>query len=504
MLMPALIPKELSAYSDANTDLELFQRLEKRPNELVHFFEIAAEDETWSEEHLSFMHLAIEWLTMRFRQEKLALTLASRVARSFQAHFSILRHSLVRDMTLSCLDGHVEGNSLFLSVNSEFFHDLIRLQYNEEERLFLDLSKISSEFIRNVEEFSVSGTVVGIWKQEPENLLNLLEYATTFRMSGLVALCEETYKRYINRENVLKILRRALNKSWINLRESCFLFLNQQRLGLKFEQIENTSFSDEERGINNLAIEFLEFSENALDIFRQLKELITHLVFSGDLTENSIFSQVVRECSRLKSVNISRTREFSERLYDLPSDLEELDLSKCPWLTNENLRKIIDICPHLSKIALSSNVQLTYQGWGELRKLSQLQGLNLSRCQQMHDEDMLILLRASPQLTQLNLEECTGLGERAFFEIARGLPQLAVFNAARTYIGDASLIEIASRCNHLRILNVTRCKGISDRGILQAIKLATSLQLLDVTGCHLSSATFSTIQKMRPKLIVKH
>ena len=221
-------------------------------------------------------------------------------------------------------------------------------------------------------------------------------------------------------------------------------------------------------------------------IFEQVKKFVTHLIFSGSLVEEAPFNKVVQECPNLRSLDIGRIRDFSDHLYSADSHLQELDLSNCAWLTNDYLKKIIEIFPNLRRLILTSNVQLTFLGWSSLQKLPLLYGLDVSRCRQLHDDDLLLILRACPQLTELDLEECIGLSERAFFDLAKALPQLTVLNASKSHISDIALIEIALRCRHIVELYVVRCKGISEKGILQFVKNASFLKVLDVMGCDVS------------------
>lgn len=499
MLLPALLPKKLFLYAEANDDSELIQMLIKTPNQLVTFFEHACEDKTWSEHHLSFMQAAMESLTFQFRQERLAFEFAHRIAKAFQSNYPLLRSCLKRDIILHGHNGDVEANSLLIAVSSEFFYDLIRMHYSEGSKLKIDLNKVPMELLAHVEEYVSSGDIPDLWKQEQSTILNLLNISTTFRIKGLIELCEETLRRYINKNNALDFLVMSHQMSWVNLRNSCFRFLNQQRLGVRFEEVEKYRTLDLE-GRKLLALEFLEFSETSLDIFSQLKHLITHLICGGDLTEEASFSTVIRSCPHLISVDISRSRAFNERLYDLPASLQELDLSKCPWLTNDQLKKMIVICPNVVRLSLNSNVQLTYQGWGGLKNLKQLKGLDIARCHQVHDADFLLILNACAQITEIGLEECTGIGENGFFELARLLTRLSFLNVSRTHITDAQLIEIVTRCRHLRILNLTRCKGITDKGILQVIKQAGALQSINLTACDVTQGTVDFIRGLRPQL----
>lgn len=492
MLMPALLPEELSRYSKAENETALLQMLRTSPKDFVAFFECAAEDETWSERHGTFMHNAMEWFTVHSLQGRLNTEWIQRVARSIREHYFILRPYLPCNLTFEVQSKSLAVNSLLFMESSEFFHDLIRNRFFGNQAMSISLNELPLDIFEMLQEFVSTGNVVSIWKHDQTALLRILQYATEVRVEGLMHLCADTLKRYLNRDNVVDLLIMSYEKSWKYLRDHCFDFLNEQSWGVKFENPEAYQ-SAEHSEKKFLVFEFREFSDTALGLFERLKFLITHLTCGGTLIEEAAFSIVIKACPQLRLLNISYTRDFSDRLYEIDPSLQELDLSNCPWLSSDALRKMVAICPNLRRLALTSNVQLAFTGWGALQKLPHLTGLNISRCHQVHDQDFSLILRACPQLYELHLEGCRGLSERAFFELAKRLPQLYVLNVSRCHVSDAALIEIAMRCRNLRELYIARCKEITDKGLLQLMAHAHALKFLDAAACAISPALDETI-----------
>lgn len=497
MLLPALLPEELKIYSQAESEIALFQMLTTKPQDLILFFEYACDDETWSENCREFMPAAMEWFTEKSLQERLASELLQRVAASIKPHYLNLKSYIPRNLIFDVQSKKIAFSSLLFAASSEVFHNLIRSHLYADKSMPISLGKLPLDIFDIVEEFVYSGDVVAIWKYDELGLLRILRHATDMRLVGLMQLCEDTLKRYINKENVLDLLIKAHKKSWIHLKNHCCHFLNILSWGVKFEDSKKYRLTEEGEK-TFLALEFLEFSDTSLDIFERLKLFITHLILNGSLTEETSFSMVIQSCPNMRFLDIGRTRAFSERLYEINPNLQELDLSNCLWLTNDYLKKVVEICPNLRRLVLTSNVQLTFLGWSVLQKLPLLYGLDISRCHQVHDDDLLLILRACPQLTELDLEECRGLSERAFFDLAKSLPHLVVLNVSRCHISDVSLIEIALRCRHLRELLLMRCKGISEKGLLQLIANAPLLKLLDITSCNIALAVVESLKHLAP------
>lgn len=499
LTLPLFLPSTLAQYSKAENETDLFQQLSKDPKDFVLFFECAAEDETWSERHSQFMKKAICWLTEQSFQEQLPIWLAERVVTAIQTHFHLLHPHIPYNLTFNLDGGSVEVNSLFFEASSPLFHNLIRREYKNHETASITWKELPYQQFQLVAEFIHVGAVKTLWKLQQSDLFALLNSATRIGLSGLALQCQETLKRYIDSENALEMLIQAHTHSWSLLKQTCIEVLNDLSLGVRFP-LNQESNSGTHRKLKPLVMEFLEFSEDSLHLFSRLHSLLTHLICSGTLTEYPAFSDVMKKCPKLIGLDISRSRIFSDRLFDIPAHLEELDLSKCPWLTNGVLKQIVGVCPHLSYLSLASNPQLSSVGWGALQAETSLKALDISRCHQVRDEDFALILRACPHLIELNLEECDKLTDQAFFEIARSLSQLIGLNLSHCSITNGLLAEILSRCRFLQRLDLTRCLEITERGLLQALKPASALRELTLRHCRIPASALEEIKQQHPLL----
>lgn len=491
MLLPALLPTEFGHYSSAENATRLLRMLVAKPADFVLFFEYACEDETWSEQNLDFMQNAAAWLTDQFIAGTISMDFVKQCTKAIRSHFQILRSCIPQDIMLVAEKKQFPTNSLLVASSSDFFYEFIKLQWQEKRQLQIKMKGVSSFVLHPMVEFMETGNVEGLWKFTQDELMCILRQAAAFELSGLIELCEACLKRYLTEANVIDYLKTAHQERWRHLQQSCFNLINSYKYGIQLTSHSQDDFS----------LEFTEYTEASLSIFESLKMLVTHLICSSSLTESQIFSEVINKCPNLISLDISRTRDFSECLYDIPQSVQELDLSMCGWLNDALLKKMIEICPYLRRLRLTSNTGITYQGWGELQKFSRLIALDISHCNQVSDEDFQIILSSCKSLAELGLEECKKLTEKAFFELAHKQSGLVILNLARCNVTDAALIEIASRCTNLISLDLSRCKDLTDRGVIQAVKYLSSLQQLKFVRGNLSLNAINEIKKLRPKII---
>lgn len=499
MQLPALLPHNLKVYAAAKTDSALLEQLIRQPSDLTIFFEYACNHEMWSEEHADFMCSAMTWMTEQFLKGHLSYESAIRAGKAMQAHNKVLEPFIPRNITFRIDEQDFPVNSLLFGISSEYFRDLIRLNWDLQKEIIV-LKNISVEFFQFADEFVETGAIGQLWRRSKEELFALLRQAIACRLTGMAQLTEETLKRYITPENVVEMLMRALAESWEHLLRICCDYLNNRSWGIRCEPV--LWETSEEPEIKPLAIEFLDFGYRALDVFEKLRQFVTHLICGGSLTSETDFGRIVKACPRLISLNVSHSRVLSEQLLDIPTHLRELNLGNCPWLNDALLKRLIPTCIHLEKLGLSGNLQLTYTSWGELQKLKRLRSLDIARCHQIRDEDFSLILKACPQLTHLDLEDCKSLSNKAFFELARNLSSLAVLNVARCNISDGLLLEIVSRCRSLRVLDLSRCLDITAKGLSHLVSQASSLQRLILRRSNISPDTIQQLKQIRPALTI--
>lgn len=492
MELPALLPEELHYTKVAENSRNLLNMLVKIPQDLIVFFEYACGDETWSGNHPDFMREVIQWMTQQFYQDNFHVEFAQRATSSIREHYHILHPFITTNLSIRYNGSQAEVSSLLWGATSEFLRTTIRQECRDKNTQELEFEDMTPAVFSQVDEFIKTGSVKELWRKEQHEVLEVLRCASEWEIVGLKHLCEDILKRYINRNNVIDMLIMAFEEHWGLLKEACEDFINSLEVGVRFPRSDLAHFS----------MELVDFREDALEIFENLHHYITHLICGHDLTEQPAFSDVINRCPNMICLDISHSISFSDRLLDIPDTLEELDLSKCPWLSNKNIRKIVEICPNLTKITLASNSQINYTGWGILRNFQHLEKLDITRCQQVNDEDFKIILQACGNVTHFCLEGCSGLTDNAFFELGQNVPMLSDLDVSRCNISDGGLIDLTMRCKHLITLSAVRCPNLTEKGIIEAVRNAPNLRSINISKCNLSQFAVDEINGLRPFLEV--
>ena len=492
MQLPALVPKSLEYTSQIADDEALFKSLVKEPPDLIKFLVRAVADESWAEEHAKFMSLALSWVTNQFFQDKLMMKFAQRLGKALRAHYSVNSSFLPMNLTLKLKDRDLQVNSLIYGASSEYVRELIRRECRDRHRSILVLKDISQHIFRVLHDFVTTGSYLDIIHLEKPQVYRLLRLAMLWQLDELSKACQDVLKHYITRENVFDVLLRSYLRQRVHLLLSSMEFLNSLNAGFRLE----------DRGIDFMVFEFKEFSTSALEAFEKLRPYITHLVASGSVPEESLFPTVIKKCPKLVCIDLSRTNQFSDNFKELPRALPELELAACLWLTNEYLEKIIEICPELTRLSLQSDVRLDAAGFGALKKLEGLRELNLTRCTQLGDPDLGIILQACPSLRTLILEDCRSLSDSGFYEIPTFNHLLTGLNLSRTWISDLPLIEISTKCEFITSLNLTRCENLTSVGILECARNGKSLRDLIISSNNLSDESLQELHNIRPYLKV--
>ncbi len=492
MELPAILSQDLSYLGKMGSARELFESLLANPLHFVLFFESAAEDETWSEKHSAFMKLSLQWFTNQFYEDRLRLDYAKRVVHAVHEHYSVLNQWLPGNILLKLGPSSFKVNSLMWGVASEWLRKLFMYECRDQQKFDLALKVSSLEVFEIIDEFVNKGESRRLWSKNEQEIMAVLQQASEWEIVRLIEECQKILIKYIDDANVLKYLLSAYDNHWLLLRNSCNCFINNKELGVRLEDAALDVFS----------FEFLDFRESAVEFFDKVRLYITHLFCRFQLPNEELFSEVIHRCPGIKSLSVSESELFSDRLLDLPAKLEELDLSKCSWINHKTLRQIFEHCPSLSSLCLSSNTQLNYTDWSTLRLLKWLTVVDISSCYQVSDQDLKVILQACRSLKQLNLNRCTGLSDLAFFDLARFAPHLDTLNISKCHIFDAGLIDLSARCHLLSNLNVKGCVNLSDRGVIETVKNARNLQCIVLEGCNMSDKTVMAIRSLRPNLRV--
>jgi F-box/leucine-rich repeat protein 2/20 len=490
MLMPFLLPHQLNYCARAETQESLLKLLLKSPPDLILFLETACADETWAEANEPFVHAAIEWVHQQFFQDQLMIEFAFRIAAVFRKHPSLAKLHLPNNLLLKLKDRDLPVNTLMYGSSSHYLKDLIRLECRDRKSDCIYLKDISYTVIEPIHEYIMRGYSESVYVKDKNTGENTLNLAQLWELNEFSLECQHVLKKWIYRDNAIDTLLTSHKKGWLALRSDCYDYINNLQLDARLL----------ESPPETLKFEILRFSENSLQLFNQLRFTITHLVFGGTTTEQEEFSQIVNKCPQLIGIDLGYTLQFTDFLKDIPSPLEELELTSCPWLDQKTFNSMVTICPELRRLGLASNFQLNYQIWVVLQKLNYLLSLDLARCGQLLDEDIRLILESCDSLISLNLEECRGITDKGFSDISHLNPRLTSLNLSRTNVSDLSLIEIAIHCTELLHLNLTRCEKITDKGILEAVRATKKLKELIIVNSGITMGAVQSVKKTKPFL----
>jgi F-box and leucine-rich repeat protein 2/20 len=493
MLLPALFPKELDFYVSIDKEDILLEHLKEQPQDMTLFFECASADETWSENNSDFMRKIISWYTQQLFLDRLDLDFAKRAASSIYKHYYILFPLVPLNIKIVVENATIVVSSFLLGAYSSFFQDLIRRECRDHNKDTIILKNVSEKTFLVTWEFLKTGDVSTLWRKEQTEILQVLRQATSWNIVGLISLCQEIYKRYLHRANVFDILKMSHDENWRLLKNASIDFINEMHPEIRFYLLEENKF---------IGFEFFEFSDDAMQIFDNFKDIITHLTFSRSLTEDQIFIKVIKQCSHLQSIDLTFSNNYTDNILEIPSHLYELNLSACRWLTNVTLKKILTTCPNVKSLYLCKNNLIGSQGWAELQKLSNLKLLDLSSCNQIGDEEFTLILKSCRGVADLIVEDCKKISDSGFVEITKYALRLVYLSLSRCSISDRVLTDISLKCKELKSLNLTRCLNITEKGVYEAVKNAPRLRELNLTYCRISESTIKAIKKINPFLAI--
>lgn len=493
MELPAFIPQSLRKYETVENETALFQTLSSHPFELIQFFLAAASHEAWCESHLQLMKEMLDWLTLQSFENRLGNSLTP-VAQAIQQHHKILYGLLPLNITFVVEQEPILVNSLIFSYSSPIFKDMILYQLKERKQQLLVLDNLTLGDFRLIEEHVKKGESGDLWKRAENELLRLREVVSFWGVFSFANEIEAVLKRYLTQGNCISTLVKAYREHWLVLFTASLEFVNRQNWPIK---IETDSLGE------TLSFSFLDFNAASLSFFEELKEDITSIHVAERLMDDPAFSYVINATPKLKKLDLNHTTTWSERLRDCPTTIFQLDLSFCVWLTADYLNTLAHLFPNLRNLVVHSNTQLGVAAWGKLRHFEELVDLDISYNSQVGDDELRMILEACPHLTDFACEECRKLTDRGFYDIVRLAPRLHSLRLKQAAITDGILVEMSQRLVFLHEIKIDSAPNLSDRGLLEFVRQAGALRLLDIRNCHFRAETLAEIKKIKPMLALK-
>uniref|UniRef100_A0A7N0ZT70 EIN3-binding F-box protein 1 n=1 Tax=Kalanchoe fedtschenkoi TaxID=63787 RepID=A0A7N0ZT70_KALFE len=200
------------------------------------------------------------------------------------------------------------------------------------------------------------------------------------------------------------------------------------------------------------------------------------------ITQMGLFGTIFSCGGKLKGLTLAKCLGIKDAIVGLPSEcprksIKSLSIRNCPGFGNASLTILAKLCP-------------------------QLQNLDFSGCPGITDAGLRPLVESLPAgLVKVNLNGCTNVTDAVISTLAESHGwTLEMINLCGTKITDASLLLIADGCVLLSELDISNC-AVTDFGIA-ALAQHLNLQILSVSGCSmLSDRSLSSLVKIGQTLL---
>lgn len=490
--MPTTLTRKYEAYEAAETEKQLFDMLIGKHLDFVHFFMDACEDETWCDAHVPFVKTSLKWLTHTLYHGNLSIDLAKIAAHAIRRHFQSLERWLPKDITCHLKDETRTINSFLFQTASAYWFHQIRSNCAEKKVFELSFSDVEEFEFKHSEEYVYTGEDQQLWNLVESEILKVLLYARFCELDGLALAGEKRLALYINENNFLDYMALADARAFEWIQKSCCACYN----GLQ-NFVTLTSL-----GERFISAELSLSTEASLEQFARIQKYVTHFISGAATIEDPAVVTLLSKCPRLISVDLGKTRVFSELFLQL-STLRELVLAGCLWLRDVHLKKICSTLSRLQKLDLSGCSQISPAGWGELTHLQRLTSLNIARNENLNDLQFNLILTSARGLHELILNECRNLTHASFHAIAASRQRFVTLGLARTALTNVTLMEIISKMPSLSYLDLARCSNLTEDGIFDALKISYNLTEVNISQLNVSPGAIEAIKKMKPHLQVK-
>ncbi|CAI9103460.1 OLC1v1001942C1 [Oldenlandia corymbosa var. corymbosa] len=246
---------------------------------------------------------------------------------------------------------------------------------------------------------------------------------------------------------------------------------------------------------------------------------------------------LVRACPFLEDLDVSFCCAFGDleaAAISCAANLRDLKLDKCLGVTDVGLAKIAVGCQSLEKLSLKwcfeitdlgidllskkcstlkllniSYLKVTNEALRSIARMERLEVLTMVGCGAVDDGGLMYLSTACPLLQVLDVSRCDKLSSSSVLSVIKGrsgllelngsylfldlhlgsftslkdLKNLKTLNVDGAFISKSSFQIISRSCKFLVEIGLGKCKGVTDKGILQLVSGCTNLRMFNLTCC---------------------
>ena len=165
----------------------------------------------------------------------------------------------------------------------------------------------------------------------------------------------------------------------------------------------------------------------------------------------------------------------------------EIDLHNCKLVTSRSITDLLAHGRQLRELRVNHCKLITDQAFLELPKslsFESLRILDLTGCEQLHDEAVEKIIDTSPRLRNLVLAKCREVTDRSVIAITKLGKNLHYIHLGHCgNINDDAVIQLVKLCNRIRYIDLACCHRLTDASVQQLAQLP-KLRRIGLVKCH--------------------
>ena len=171
--------------------------------------------------------------------------------------------------------------------------------------------------------------------------------------------------------------------------------------------------------------------------------------------------------------------------------LQGLNVTGCRKLTDASIGAIAKSCRHLKRLKFNNCIQLTDVSILNVATYStHLLEIDLYGLQNLESPSVTALLTSCLHLREMRLAHCSRINDHAFLDIPHDPEMSLTFDSLRildltdcSELGDKGVEKIVQSCPRLRNLILAKCRQITDRAVFAITKLGKNLHYIHLGHC---------------------
>jgi|GEM_PF-5638831 hypothetical protein len=267
-------------------------------------------------------------------------------------------------------------------------------------------------------------------------------------------------------------------------------------------------------------------TDKGLKTLLQLGTIHSLSITSCPQITNATLEEIASHLKNLETLELSDMSHLSDYALSMVlascPKLTNLSIDQCEGFGDQALFAISLFGKNIHSLRISANSGFTEQGFTYLPK--NLQTLNISSSPQLSNGICQNLISTSRHLTYFDASFCSRLScpiaeigphpsirilnlrgcplEDSSIEIAaKRCRSLTHLYLAYSSITDKSLQSLAANTPKLKVLDLSRCTKLTDDGVQKIVQFCPLLQQLNTLGCSLLSPKYHSFFRLKTKIV---